>query len=94
MSYDFTSVIADHPVPWRVTDEYKEWLKSGSQSTNPPAIVDALWRNLGSGIEHADWQVNDQHVVVSSSEWLNLDADVAELIVAAVNEKYAEKAAA
>jgi len=29
---------------------------------------------------------NDKHVVISSSEWLHMEVDVAELIVAAVNK--------
>ncbi|MCA0032738.1 hypothetical protein [Mesorhizobium sp. B263B2A] len=87
MGDKFKDVIARHPLPWRVTDAYKEWNVSGGHSANPPAIVDALYQDDldRDEVEYSVIAENDKHIVVTSSEWLNMDVDAAEFMVAAVN---------
>jgi serine/threonine protein kinase HipA of HipAB toxin-antitoxin module len=84
---EFKAVLERHPLPWRVTEAYKAWNASGSHGESPPAIVDALYHN-GLDYRHANYadvSANDKHIVVSSSEWLGMEVDVAEMIVARVN---------
>ena len=87
MRDQFKAVIDRHPLPWRVTPAYREWLVSGGHAANPPAIVDALYREDVTTVEDA--QARLSHIVITSSEWLDMDFDVAELIVATVNGEMA-----
>lgn len=80
-------IFARHPLPWRVTEEFKQWNIDGGHRPAPNVIVDAAFDDH---FEEkfppvAARQANQDHVILSCSEWLYMETDVVEMIVALVN---------